>query len=290
MSTPQNPNQYLESRDLDIENAFKIVGIVLLVLIVMVVFHMLVNMFIDLAILRDADSMMRALSQVRRFCCPCWHPRTQNLDLPAGSVDAELGRRPTEQVAPGQITIERLLGNMTNEQRQLMISKAIPTQIASEMDLKKWKNQDDQHSLRPISSDRHFPDATVEEKEGSESADGSHSATLLCPICIHEIEPGDRIVDLENTCSHRFHSQCLFQWLSTQTRDCPYCRRTILTQEMMNNAHQYRREVFLQTSQETPCISPGSRSESSPTETRRDIIGENTDTNEIYFVDAENQS
>lgn len=116
------------------------------------------------------------------------------------------------------------------------------------MDLEKWKHQDDQHDLVPTMGKQLSPKrGTENEQEGSDSADGSHGATLLCPICIHDIEPGNRIVSLEDTCRHRFHSECLFQWLSTQTRDCPYCRCTILTQEMMNRAHQHRREVLLQT-------------------------------------------
>ena len=114
------------------------------------------------------------------------------------------------------------------------------------MELEKWKHQDDQHSLSSMKG-RRSPTSHAENKDGSDSADGSHGATLLCPICIHDIEPGEEIVNLQGTCRHRFHSKCLFQWLATQNRDCPYCRCTILTQDMMNRAHQHRREVLLKT-------------------------------------------
>lgn len=131
MAVPQTPKQYAESRDMDIENAFKIVGVVLLFLVLMVVLRFVVNMFIDLAILRDADSMIRALSQVRRFFCPCWHPRTQNLNpSPSDSLDAGNARRTEVEISPNQITIGRLLGNLTSEQRQLLVSKVIPTHVS----------------------------------------------------------------------------------------------------------------------------------------------------------------
>lgn len=122
------------------------------------------------------------------------------------------------------------------------------TQMASVMEVEKWKHQDDQHSLSSTKG-RRSPTSHLhaESKEGSDSVDGSHGATLLCPICIHDIEPGEEIVNLQGTCRHRFHSTCLFQWLATQNRDCPYCRCTILTQDMMNRAHQHRREVLLKT-------------------------------------------
>lgn len=134
MATPQTPGQFVEERDLDIQNAFKIVGGVLLFLIILVVIRFVVNMFIDLAILRDADSMIRALSQIRRFFCPCWHPRTQNL-VPSptdSSVDRanNSAQERVEETIPGQMTIGRLLGNLTSEQRQLLISKVIPTQVS----------------------------------------------------------------------------------------------------------------------------------------------------------------
>ena len=133
MATPQAPGQFVDDRDLDIENAFKIVGGVLLFLIILVVIRFVVNMFIDLAILRDADSVIRALSQIRRFFCPCWHPRTQNLNQsPADSTDAvnNSAQHSVTENVPGQMTIGRLLGNLTSEQRQLLISKVIPTQVS----------------------------------------------------------------------------------------------------------------------------------------------------------------
>ena len=41
-------------------------------------------------------------------------------------------------------------------------------------------------------------------------------------------------------CHHVFHQQCLSAWLSTHSRICPYCRGEIITQQMLNDAHQTR--------------------------------------------------
>lgn len=68
----------------------------------------------------------------------------------------------------------------------------------------------------------------------------SHDGSVLCSICIHDLEVGQSVVSLAPTCEHRFHSSCLIQWLSTHTRNCPYCRTEILTQDMLRQAYQRR--------------------------------------------------
>lgn len=62
---------------------------------------------------------------------------------------------------------------------------------------------------------------------------------LVCPICIHSINKGDT-VSTTGFCHHVFHHDCLSAWLSTHSRICPYCRREILTQEMLNEANRIK--------------------------------------------------
>jgi Ring finger domain len=64
-------------------------------------------------------------------------------------------------------------------------------------------------------------------------------STLICPICIHEIQKGDDVC-YSGFCHHVFHRDCLSAWLSTHSRICPYCRGEIITQEMLAEAHQTR--------------------------------------------------
>jgi hypothetical protein len=62
---------------------------------------------------------------------------------------------------------------------------------------------------------------------------------MVCPICINEIEVGNHVVSVPG-CDHKFHKGCLSQWLSTHTRDCPYCRAEIISQEMLDEAYRLR--------------------------------------------------
>lgn len=77
------------------------------------------------------------------------------------------------------------------------------------------------------------------ESQNDIEARSNDIASPMCPICIHEIEPSQNVISLPS-CNHRFHSRCLVQWLCTHTRDCPYCRTEIITQEMLERAYRQR--------------------------------------------------
>lgn len=145
-------------------------------------------------------------------------------------------------------------------------------QVVSEEDLEKWKQVEEfQHQAfiatssdeeevasspmecriinSPIvpSSSSHNNDMDPENNSPSRSSSqrtlsySGGGGALLCPICIHDLEVGQNVISLASTCQHRFHSQCLVEWLCAHTRDCPYCRTEILTQEMLRHAYQRRR-------------------------------------------------
>ena len=81
----------------------------------------------------------------------------------------------------------------------------------------------------------------IEHDEDRNSEDTNQSISqFLCPICIHEIVVGDEII--LSKCMHLFHSECLVQWLSTNTRDCPSCRTQLVTEDMVNEGLRLRRE------------------------------------------------
>lgn len=90
-----------------------------------------------------------------------------------------------------------------------------------------WKAKDPQSSVSGSDGGRSDP-----------SGSSSRNSTM-CPICINDIEAGNEVATL-STCSHIFHRDCLSEWLSTHTRDCPYCRQEIISQEMMEQAYILR--------------------------------------------------
>lgn len=48
---------------------------------------------------------------------------------------------------------------------------------------------------------------------------------VKCLICQFQYEEGETLLELP--CKHRFHSDCINQWLSTKDH-CPYCRQSII--------------------------------------------------------------
>lgn len=66
-----------------------------------------------------------------------------------------------------------------------------------------------------------------------------------CPICISEIQVNQKISVL--SCNHLFHLDCLCQWLSTHTKECPYCRTEILTTEMLEEGFRIRKHNISNT-------------------------------------------
>jgi len=49
-----------------------------------------------------------------------------------------------------------------------------------------------------------------------------------CPICLIQFKPTSKLQH-GRRCQHMFHSKCLVQWLSDETREClcPICRRLL---------------------------------------------------------------
>lgn len=52
-----------------------------------------------------------------------------------------------------------------------------------------------------------------------------NKADSCCPICLSNFEAGDIVV--HGDCSHSFHKDCLFSWLSKQS-SCPCCRQNMV--------------------------------------------------------------
>jgi len=46
-----------------------------------------------------------------------------------------------------------------------------------------------------------------------------------CPICLHTLDPGDHLRQLD-TCGHLFHRSCIDLWL-LRSCDCPLCKRSV---------------------------------------------------------------
>ena len=108
-------------------------------------------------------------------------------------------------------------------------------------------------SLTIVDHDR--SDNNKNDKDNKEQQ--QQQQRYCCPICINDIKIGEQIVtccystsELGNERNddgnhqyrynnnhhhyrHYFHLDCLVDWLCTGSTICPYCRRTILTRNMI---------------------------------------------------------
>lgn len=77
-----------------------------------------------------------------------------------------------------------------------------------------------------------FPQDWVEDKE-DDSEGGPQDAGLgLCGVCLALLVSRSRpVTELRGTptCSHKFHAECLLQWLTQNAITCPTCREPVVT-------------------------------------------------------------
>ena len=59
-----------------------------------------------------------------------------------------------------------------------------------------------------------------------------------CSICISEIEMQNQIAI--TACNHIFHQSCLYQWLISTRKNCPYCRTEIINKQMLEGRFRIR--------------------------------------------------
>jgi Ring finger domain len=251
-SNSVNFNLATEDSERDnVKLGLSLVGIVLLFLFTMVALKLCCNIIIDVVILRDGDSLMRTVSQLRRTVCPWWHPRTE----PTTPQSGENNSVPSQQRSAVNVRVdmENLLVGMTPAQKKQLLAAILPCKAVTEQDVATWKT--DISPVKGNSEVRH------NEEAGTQKPSHDTVNNTLCPICIHDICVGDSIC-YSGLCHHVFHRDCLSAWLSTHSRICPYCRQEILTQEMLEEAHRIKLEWLDVASEDSDGMSISSGEES----------------------------
>jgi hypothetical protein len=213
-----------QQHDDDIALGLTVVGITIAFLFGMVICRCGCNIFIDVIILRDTDSLLRSLSEFRRRVIPCWHPRTQPQEVIASGEESS-----TREIEI--ISMDRVLSGLTPLQKQELLSSILTSRIVTMEDAIAWEEGKNPQLGIPDGSSQPTEDDSVDVPSNASTTTG-----VICPICIDDIEVGDDAVFL-SVCNHVFHNHCISQCLSTNTRNCPYCRAEIITQEMMEQAY-----------------------------------------------------
>lgn len=108
-----------------------IVGIVLLFLFCMVVLRYGCNLLIDIFVLRDGDSLVRTISELRRLLCPCWHPRTEPtaVGVGAGGAGDAGGSGNNDGGTDESVSMETLLTGLTQKQKQELLASVVPSKV-----------------------------------------------------------------------------------------------------------------------------------------------------------------
>ena len=80
----------------------------------------------------------------------------------------------------------------------------------------------------------------VAQSDGAAHQNGDSSS--MCAICLDQYCSGDKLRELP--CSHRFHRNCIDEWLLSQTALCPLCKSSAHTGEAETTmAHAIRQRI-----------------------------------------------
>mmetsp|Transcript_34292 Transcript_34292/g.39040 ORF Transcript_34292/g.39040 Transcript_34292/m.39040 type:complete len:456 (-) Transcript_34292:144-1511(-) len=132
---------------------------------------------------------------------------------------------------------------MTREERRRAMELLLADAKSRELEIEKPEE------IKPTEKQEEIKSAEGALPEGNESAIGSiendiHSSdNPVCSICLMEYEENDLIFQSPR-CVHRFHQECLMDWLERRNNtDCPCCRETLVSDEdVWDTVQQLRRE------------------------------------------------
>lgn len=95
----------------------------------------------------------------------------------------------------------------------------------------------DVETLEPITETEEAPDRDVGD-------DFSNATEPMCSICLGEYEDDDLVLSAK-TCCHKFHRDCILDWLERQNNtDCPCCRSQMVSEdEVWRLVREMRKET-----------------------------------------------
>mmetsp|Transcript_35210 Transcript_35210/g.77171 ORF Transcript_35210/g.77171 Transcript_35210/m.77171 type:complete len:557 (+) Transcript_35210:203-1873(+) len=82
-------------------------------------------------------------------------------------------------------------------------------------------------------------DITASTDDDDGNGDVNEASENQCSICLDGYEQGDTYVTWPTTCPHRFHHDCLLDWLTRRVNTaCPCCRRDLISNDDVWEVHQ----------------------------------------------------
>ncbi|OEU10515.1 hypothetical protein FRACYDRAFT_247056 [Fragilariopsis cylindrus CCMP1102] len=242
----RNGNDNDIDNDDDDDNAM--IGLTLILIIVLFLFALvairfLCNcLFIDIVLLSDYSTIKKLKERLIFLLCCCRTTGNDNNDDDDTSDNSDDGNNNDDALEMANTTdsalaIKDILMCLTSKQKRDVLSSVLVSKMVTENDLNDWKSKSGTSIIT-------IPDGGPTVVAASAAIE-QEQLNFCCPICINDVKVGEQIYICHNHTTsekhnnidcrhhHHFHLQCIVDWLSTGSTVCPYCRRVILTQDMV---------------------------------------------------------
>lgn len=195
MSSNSSPLQGTNNDDMGTREALIIGAAIIAMLVFLAMLRFCCNIFIDIIILENVEAARRSIAEAVRWAFPRWHVRTQ----------------PTSSTTTTSVQVTNSAGQST------AAPTALTSKILTKADLQVQERKTAKH-----------------KKRHGDELESVSSHTLMCSICLHELQEGDSAYI--GPCEHIFHEDCMAQWVESRGRDCPNCRSEIIPSPIAVNA------------------------------------------------------
>lgn len=157
-------------------------------------------------------------------------PATKNSENDGVPTDTVTSARDEAQtIGSSQTTNESAKGDKPKDVSEFVSDVEEGAVASEEADESDQRSQEKNVGPLQTSGESASP---VEDEMINDEEENEH----VCPICLGEFDE-DEAVFASKQCSHKFHAQCILEWLHTKERnDCPVCRSEVISEEEMVSA------------------------------------------------------
>ncbi|CAI9779304.1 unnamed protein product [Fraxinus pennsylvanica] len=155
--------------------------------------------------------------------------KTRLIHVDFGAADDELKLLLLSELASYSIRNQNLKEQIVDELIYYARSRDITfREMILEVHLKQFNCHDgDESSLQLMEFDPASMDTIIWPSENIMEYKNDNDEVEICAVCLDEIPAGLLVSTL--ACSHVFHSNCIFEWLS-RSDNCPICRFEMIAQ------------------------------------------------------------
>ena len=149
------------------------------------------------------------------------------INIPVAYTEAETTTIPVTYTEPETIpeTAENVVPNQPINMNVFNIPVLISSNTVIETFINIFNNQNQMNTGQDI-----VVTTNEDEIDKIKKIEIDESSQDKCSICMSDLEKGDTILDIE--CKHKFHTECLTEYLIKYNHICPVCRQEIGTSKI----------------------------------------------------------